>query len=212
MGRNKSYYLLTLAIAFLMGTTAARANLIGAGNTVNALFYLGAHDIADEEPEINATTMMIGPSPIGTAGTSFLQGVSDGATIDVGTDPGHSQIVITNEVNLPFCTVTATTCPDSFDGFEFIFKGTNITGVSVDPASAADFQPITPPALTAATQDILVDVINDNPAVGDKLILDLQFQSVPAPLIGGGLPIFLVVGGLLFGAKLAERGKKHRSP
>jgi hypothetical protein len=32
-------------------------------------------------------------------------------------------------------------------------------------------------------------------------------QAVPAPLIGFGLPAFLVVGGLLFGAKLLERSK-----
>jgi hypothetical protein len=49
---------------------------------------------------------------------------------------------------------------------------------------------------------------------------DLQFGSfnaadhlttVPAPLIGGGLPVLLAVGGILFGAKLLERSKKRRS-
>jgi hypothetical protein len=34
--------------------------------------------------------------------------------------------------------------------------------------------------------------------------------TVPAPLIGHGLPVLLAVGGLLFGAKLLERGKRHR--
>jgi hypothetical protein len=34
---------------------------------------------------------------------------------------------------------------------------------------------------------------------------------VPAPLIGRGLPVLLAVGGLLFGAKLLDRRKKHGS-
>ena len=34
--------------------------------------------------------------------------------------------------------------------------------------------------------------------------------TVPAPLIGRGLPALLSVGGLLFGAKLLERGKRRR--
>jgi hypothetical protein len=33
---------------------------------------------------------------------------------------------------------------------------------------------------------------------------------VPAPLIGHGLPVLLAVGGILFGAKFLERGKKRR--
>jgi hypothetical protein len=38
----------------------------------------------------------------------------------------------------------------------------------------------------------------------------LDIEAVPAPLIGRGLPVLLAVGGLLFGAKLLERRKKHR--
>ena len=37
----------------------------------------------------------------------------------------------------------------------------------------------------------------------------LQIGPVPAPPIGRGLPIVLAVGGLLFGAKLWERGKRR---
>jgi hypothetical protein len=38
----------------------------------------------------------------------------------------------------------------------------------------------------------------------------LEIGAVPAPLIGRGLPVLLAVAGLLFGAKLLERGKRHR--
>ena len=44
----------------------------------------------------------------------------------------------------------------------------------------------------------------------DLVSKDLPFTPVPAPLIGHGLPILIAVGGLLFGAKLLERSKKHR--
>jgi hypothetical protein len=38
----------------------------------------------------------------------------------------------------------------------------------------------------------------------------VQIGAVPAPLIGRGLPVLLAVGGMLFGAKLLERGKRHK--
>lgn len=37
-----------------------------------------------------------------------------------------------------------------------------------------------------------------------------SLDAVPAPLIGRGLPLALVVGAMLFGAKLLERGEKRR--
>jgi hypothetical protein len=35
------------------------------------------------------------------------------------------------------------------------------------------------------------------------------YNPVPAPSIGRGLPVLLAVGGLLFGAKLLERGRRR---
>jgi hypothetical protein len=40
--------------------------------------------------------------------------------------------------------------------------------------------------------------------------LQIGAAAVPAPLIGHGLPALLAVGGLLFGAKLLDRGKRRR--
>jgi hypothetical protein len=42
----------------------------------------------------------------------------------------------------------------------------------------------------------------------DLVHLDASPSAVPTPLIGFGFPAFLVVGGLLFGAKLLEGAKK----
>jgi hypothetical protein len=113
----------------------------------------------------------------------FLQGAISGSTISVG----DTKIVITNELSdLPFCS-TSLPCSDPFVGFQFIFSsGVDIKGVSVDPASAADFLPNnTAPhdgfQLLSPTR-IVVDVAGDLPAVGDQLILDVSFTSVvPEP-------------------------------
>jgi hypothetical protein len=45
---------------------------------------------------------------------------------------------------------------------------------------------------------------------GNVLLSELNANVVPAPLVGHGLPALLAIGGILFGAKLLERGKRHR--
>jgi hypothetical protein len=40
--------------------------------------------------------------------------------------------------------------------------------------------------------------------------ISLAVEPVPAPLIGGGVPVFLAVS-MLFGAKILERSRKRRS-
>jgi hypothetical protein len=48
-------------------------------------------------------------------------------------------------------------------------------------------------------------------ADADSFTLQIGPAAVPAPLIGHGLPVLLAVGGILFGAKLLERGKADAS-
>ena len=110
-----------------------------------------------------------------TIPANFVEGVSDGSTISVG----DTQIVITNDASgLPFCS-TALPCSDPFVGFQFVFSsGVDITGVSVDPASAADFRPITG-GLTFAPTEIFVNVVGDIPKPADQLILDVTTNGVP---------------------------------
>ena len=47
-------------------------------------------------------------------------------------------------------------------------------------------------------------------ANADSFTLNAGVAAVPAPSIGRGLPVLLAVGGILLGAKLLERSKKHR--
>jgi hypothetical protein len=57
---------------------------------------------------------------------------------------------------------------------------------------------------------LTLEAIYDNTG-GDISLEVVKTVSVPAPLIGGGVPVFLAIGGMLFGAKLLERSKKRRS-
>ena len=57
---------------------------------------------------------------------------------------------------------------------------------------------------------LTLEAIYDN-AGGDISLEVVKTVPVPAPPIGGGVPVFLAVSGMLFGAKLLERSKKRRS-
>ena len=178
----------------------AQAGLIGDGtNTVEASFWIPIPGLTTTSPPPDTCTTSLPcevpnypvPPPTGsqnspppTIPVDFLQGAISGSTISVG----DTQIVITNDLaGEPFCS-TALPCSDPFVGFEFVFSsGVDIKGVSVDPASAADFRPNdTAPhnglELLSPTR-MVVDVTGDLPAVGDQLILDLSFSSVSPPTV-----------------------------
>lgn len=164
------------ALVLMQAGRPAQAGLIGNGtNTVSALFFAGT--AVPSPPYTN-------PPPTEIEGTGptlipahFPIGVDDEATIDVG----DTTITITNEASTPFCTTSP--CTDIFNGFAFTFSsGVDIHDISVDPTSATDFRPAGVSSLELLTPtDIIVNLVGESPAVGDKLILDLSFPTSPVP-------------------------------
>jgi hypothetical protein len=134
----------------------------------------------------------------------FPIGVADEATIDVG----DTTITITNQASLPFCS-TGLPCPDTFTGFAFSFSsGVDITGVSVDPASAPDFRPAGVSSLELLTPtDIIVNLVGQNPAAGGQLILDVTTAVTPPPSVPEPATATLFAVGL--GAMLIRQRKRR---
>jgi PEP-CTERM motif len=176
----KKVVLLVLSALMALVSAPASAGLVGTGsNTVQAEFWLNSTlplpacgSLCEIQDYNNAGNITNTPLPI--IPVAFLQGANSGTTISVG----DTQIVMTNDLSNPFCT-TGLPCGDVFTGFRFIFSsGVDITGVSVDPSSAADFQPSGTGLQLLSPTDIIVNLVGEAPAVGDKLILDLAFGTV----------------------------------
>lgn len=188
--------------AMLLGLVPIQAyasGLFGASNTVQAFYYNGV--LASPEGEIPVGAGSSDPAPL-TAEVDFQQGAADGSTIAIE----DFQIVITNVLpspGQPFCTLNTpgNACTDAIDGFDFLFTGEDILGVSTDPSSAADFLPVSGTFQGNTHQglqlispnEIRVDVTGDLPNLNDTLTLDVAFTlaEVPEPssalLLGGAL-------------------------
>lgn len=191
-----------LASAILLGLVPSQAygdGLFGPTNTVQAFYYNGV--LADPEGEITVGGSTSDPASL-TGPVDYQQGAADGSSIAIG----NTQIVITNLLSgLPFCisATVGSACTDPIDGFDFLFTGEDILGVSVDPSSAADFLPVSATfqgnthlgLQLISPNEIRVDVTGDAPALNESLTLDLSFTSatVPEPssavLLGGALAL-----------------------
>ena len=178
----KKVGLLVLSALMALVSAPASAGLVGTGsNTVQAEFWLNSTspppacgNLCEIQDYNNAGNITNTPLPI--IPVAFLQGANSGTTISVG----DTQIVMVNDLTNPFCT-TGLPCADVFTGFRFIFSsGVDITSVTVDPSSAADFLPSNTGLQLLSPTEILVDVTGDAPLVGDKLILDVNTGGVAA--------------------------------
>jgi hypothetical protein len=208
----------TAALALLMQVSPpARAGLIGnRTNTVSVETFLGApFPPAPPPPYPNTIDYvnsmgMTTDTPPPTIPVTFLEDALTETTIGVG----DTQITITN--NAPsgsaFC-LGAPPCNNTFAGFGFTFSsGLDITGVTVDPISAASFLPNTTAGhmglqLLSPT-DILVDVTGDAPNMGDRLILDVTTGTTPPP-IPEPASVTLLAAGLAGAWSLRPRRKRR---
>jgi hypothetical protein len=164
----------------------AEAGLIGSGRTVSAFYLNGFLPVPAHLPfplsDFDPTSLS---SPV--TYNSSAEEATSGSDVTVG----DTQIIITNLISLPFCFSGAagSACTDEINGFDFKFTGENITGVSVNGATPAAFQPVTGTFGTIthlglqllSNNEIRVDVTGDGPAVGAQLILDLTFDVPPPP-------------------------------
>lgn len=206
-----------VAVALLIQVSpAARAGLIGTGtNTVSATSFLGAPS-APLPPYPNTigyvnSMGMTTDTPPPTIPVVFLEDALSLTTIAVG----DTQITITNDApsGTPFCPPGQTSCPNTFAGFGFTFSnGVDITGVSVDPASAADFMPnTTAPHMglqLLSPTDILVDVTGDAPNMGDELIIDVKTGGATPPTVPEPWSLTLLASGLVGLLAIKQRAKR----
>jgi PEP-CTERM motif len=169
------------ALFLVQASLPAEAGLIGSGNSVQVLFHffdsISMAETVIGEPEVNPIMPTLLDSPVT---------IGPGATDDAQIGFTNTQITITNDGMAPFCSVTATSCPTGeFWAFEFQFSsGIDVTGVTLDPATAADFRPTGTGIQLLSSTDAEVEVTNDNPARGDTLVLDLTFPgatTTPVP-------------------------------
>ena len=186
------------AFTALMAAGPAQAGLLGAGRTVQATYYNGTLSATESQIDSvsNTSTASLATSP----GATFLQGQVSSSTVSVS----DAQITITDQVsNTPYCSTgsSSSSCTDTISGFGIFFVGENITGVSVDPASASSMTPVTATygnvvhtGLTLLSNNsIQVDLTGALPTTGDRLILDVttSVANTPEPaslaLLGVGL-------------------------
>jgi hypothetical protein len=210
------------AVAVLMqASSPAQAGLVGNGtNTVSAASFIGAPLPAPMPPYTNPpydtidyvnSMGMTTNTPPPTIPVTFVEDALSETTIAVG----DTQITITNDApsGTAFCP-GAPPCNNTFAGFGFTFaSGVDITGVSVDPLSAADFLPnTTSPHMglqLLSPTDILVDVTGDAPNMGDELIIDVATGGAPAPIPEPASVTLLAVG--LAGAWSLRPRRKHHA-
>ena len=194
------------------GLTAgpAYAGLLGTGRTVQAFYYNSL--FANPEGEIAVGSSNTDPVSLATA-VDYQQGAADGSTIHIG----DTQITIHNLLSAqPFCfsNTSGTACADQIDGFDFKFTGEAITGISVDPVSAAGFLPVVGTFQNQThgglqllnANEIRVDVTGDLPNVNDNLILDVLFATGPT---NAPEPTTLALLGLAVPCLLAARRRRR---
>jgi hypothetical protein len=192
----------------------AHAGLLSAGATVQAFYYNGT--LAGPEGELPVGGLTSNPTSL-AAPVSFQQGASDGSLITVN----DTQIIITNLLTSGtgnaycFSGATGTACTDAIAGFDFLFTGESILGVSVDPSSAPSFLPVSAifqgnthlGLQLISANEIRIDITGDDPVQGGQLILNV---GITPTTTAAPEPASLILLGSAFVALNAVRRRRAR--
>jgi hypothetical protein len=146
----------------------------------------GTADFAD--PSLQSTITLTFPAPedvVSVTGVLF-NGQTDTESYVVDAFSGATLVAVN--------TFTGMAANSSTSAFGNI----SLSSVAALPITSVT---ITTPNAALNGWDFFVDTITITPGT----------VAVPAPIIGGGLPVLIAVVGALFGAKLSERSKKRRS-
>lgn len=200
-------------LAFVcMASVPAHAGLINPTSTVNVFFdYVDPTNGPQVAPSQVFNSGAPGPfslsAPIIPPGTPMYTTEPYNLASVTGFWFTNTQVTIYNNQTppVPFCfssSNTGSSCADPYNTFDFKFTNEDITSVTVDASSSADFLPATFGSHTGLTlvspSEFTVDVTGENPAFLSTLVIDVTtFSAAPGPSIGVGLLQCLGILGLL---------------
>jgi hypothetical protein len=180
--------------------------------------------------DVGGTSTMLGLGAMGSAYPADGTGVSSTLTGKFSETIDLSQLANLQHLMVGLVNPAFT---GAFDTFRFLVTDNGMTAEDktfTDVSSALAFftdQTLDLGSLAGMTGDVDLDFEFDftSQQIDDSFAAELIFGNttagsgpavpVPAPLIGFGLPVFVAVGGLWFGAKLLERsgrGCAEREP
>jgi hypothetical protein len=198
--------------AALSCATPAGAGLINPTSTVDPYFdYVDPSLGPLEAPSTGFSTGTQGPFSLSAP---IIPGVHTTEPYNLAAITGFfftdTTVTIYNNADPPiaFCEngYTGSSCNDPYNEFDFKFTNENITGVAVDPNSAADFAPVSLTLL--GPNEFTVDVTGDDPAYLSQLIIDLSFAAPSQIPLPATLPLFASGLGAL-GLLVWRRKRKH---